>query len=297
MFINRLWTKQSIFMKKLAISSLLVFLLHQTNVATAQYYYYNDDFYDKDLVWEMGISANRMFSYTDVGNKKGFPPFNLNMKDSRGSAGFYVAGTYQQTFSIRLEGTWGQIAGNDENGLYPARGLSFRTSIQELSVLGELHFLMLQKNRENPPAVSPYFAIGASFFDFNPQTNVNGRWVDLKPLRLEGQGFTEYPERSIYRSPQTAITYGFGAKYDINHFITARLETLYRYTFTDYLDDVSFPTYADPALFSKYLSASQAALAAQIVSTTGQSRGNPKTKDGYLSINLKVGVTLGRQRR
>jgi len=66
--------------------------------------------------------------------------------------------------------------------------------------------------------------------------------------------------------------------------------------------------YIDPDLFSHYLNAGQAALARKIADRRseltnspaflpGQRRGDPSSKDAFLSINVKLGLVLNRSRR
>jgi hypothetical protein len=76
---------------------------------------------------------------------------------------------------------------------------------------------------------------------------------------------------------------------------------------TDYLDDAS-TDYIDPNLFYSYLPANQAAIAQQLYNRKGElnpndglqpgeQRGDPKDKDAFFTIQLKIGMTLGRIRR
>jgi hypothetical protein len=149
--------------------------------------------------------------------------------------------------------------------------------------------------------------VGIGGFSFNPQTYYQGKWVNLHPLRTEGQDFSEYPERKQYKLGQVCVPLGGGLKYEFSSFFNMRVEALYRYTFTDYLDDAS-KTYIEAAYFKNYLYPREAALAEALAnrykeknSTIDYSgnvpRGGSKTKDKYFTINFKLGLTLGRQRR
>lgn len=150
--------------------------------------------------------------------------------------------------------------------------------------------------------------MGAGYFSFEPEANLNGQWYALAPLKLEGQGFTEYPKRKPYDLKQINLLGGLGLRYEVNDFINARIELVHRKLFTDYLDDVS-TDYIDPALFYNYLSPTQAALAQQLYfrrnelnasdaqPLTGDQRGDPKDKDAYFTIQAKIGFIIGAQRR
>ena len=100
----------------------------------------------------------------------------------------------------------------------------------------------------------PYIVGGAGFFHFNPKSEYNEpggtkRMVELKPLRLEGQGFAEYPDRKEYSLIQKELLFGGGVKYYLNESMYVGFEVLHRKTFTDYIDDVS-TKYINPALFN-----------------------------------------------
>lgn len=273
--------------------------------ASAQYYFYNNKFYDNDVVFELGASIGIMNSITDLGGqaKQSKVYLNeINWQNATNAAGVYAAMMYQQTLGVRLEATFGSVKGHDsllqKGSPRFERNLSFKSDIRELALLVEFHPLML-KYAEEPPHLSPYVLAGAGWYSFNPQGNLNGTWIDLKPLSTEGQGFTEFPTRQPYRLSQANLAAGLGVKYELFQSVNLRLEWLHRYLFTDYLDDVS-QGYIDPALFSKYFSPAKA-LQAQAMNTRGlrndKNRGEPENKDVYFSINLKLGVTLGRTRR
>ncbi|WP_456300531.1 DUF6089 family protein [Spirosoma telluris] len=68
-------------------------------------------------------------------------------------------------------------------------------------------------------------------------------WVKLQPLHTEGQGQPGYDKP--YSLVTLAIPVGIGARYRLNENFNLGVEIGYRYTFTDYLDDVG-GTYAAP---------------------------------------------------
>jgi hypothetical protein len=152
-----------------------------------------------------------------------------------------------------------------------------------------------------PPRTSPYVLAGVGYFSFNPQTKLGNNYIDLQPLRTEGQGFAE-TGRKEYSLSQLNIPIGAGVKYELSPLVNLRAELLYRKTFTDYIDDLS-TTYIDPALFPKYLTPQQVANARilydrQIEPHAGVDgiRGISRNNDAYLSANLKISVIIGRER-
>jgi hypothetical protein len=289
--------------KKILI--LLFVIATSTGSSFSQFYYYNNKYYDKDLLFEVGLSVGSMHGMTDVGRKKfsKFLPSNLDFSSTKLNGSIYYGFMYQGISGGRVEATIGRVAGSDQNGLYKGRNLSYRSRISELSVLGEFHPLML-KSFENIPSISPYIIAGFGAFSFWPQALYNNEWVPLHSLRTEGQGCTEYPNRKQYKLTQLTIPFGSGLKYELSPKYNLRLESVLRYTFTDYLDDAS-TTSVDPSLFSKYLGPDEAALAAALTdrrnekapgSAIGRVQRGGRGKDKYLTINLKFGLVLGRER-
>ncbi|HEX6914582.1 MAG TPA: hypothetical protein VF145_05050 [Chitinophagaceae bacterium] len=280
---------------------LVLAVLFTAQTAHGQYYYYDNNYYDNDIIWEIGFSTGLMTGITDIGGKKGFMP---NFGSSQLNAGAYAGVMYQNVAGVRLEATWGKIAGADSNGAQTRRNLSFRSSIREIALIGEFHPLML-RYRDQPPQFSPYVAFGMGWFSFNPQANLNGKWIDLQPLRTEGQGFPERPGTRPYRLSQSNIIGGMGVKYELSQWLSLRAEMLLRLTFTDYLDD-AHSTYVDPAWFDTNLPAQQATLAKELYdrskdkdpafSGPGAVRAGSGTNDHYMTFNPKFAINLGRQR-
>ena len=80
----------------------------------------------------------------------------------------------------------------------------------------------------------PYGITGVGGFRFNPKAyyypdpnNLNVKeLVELRPLRLEGQGMSQYPERKEYNLTQLEIPMGAGFKYYIKENTYIGLEVL-----------------------------------------------------------------------
>lgn len=285
----------------------------------AQYYYYNDKYYDNAVVFEVGATGGVMNSLTDLGGKKGAGKNfikDLRWKTAKPSFGGYFLANYLDKIALRLEATFGEVVGYDSilkkvasstTGRYE-RNLSFKSRISEFQLALEVHPLMFRDlDKYDPPVISPYVVAGAGYFSFDPQAQLNGVWHRLQPLRLEGQGFTEYPDRKTYKLSQINIVGGLGVRYQLSPMLNARLEFIQRKLFTDYLDDAS-TGFIDPTLFYNYLSPGQAAIAQQLYDRKNElptydgsvpvlERGDPKDNDSYFTIQFKLGLTLGRQRR
>lgn len=304
-------------MRKIFVLLPVSFVLCQ--LLKAQYYFYNDKYYENAVVAELGGSYGFMNAFTDLGGKKGIGKNfikDLTWKTAKPSYSLYILGMYQNAIGARLEATFGSIAGYDSilkkvaattSGRYE-RNLSFKSKITDIQLAVEVHPLfIINYDDENPPPFSPYAVMGVGYYSFDPQANLNGQWYALQPLRTEGQGFREHRDRKPYKLHQINIAAGIGIKYELTTLFNVRLEAVHRILSTDYLDDVS-TTYIDPNLFSVNLPATLAPAAQQLYSRkgelnpgdatiTGSQRGDPKDKDAFFTIQLKIGMVIGRQKR
>ncbi|MEP6615210.1 MAG: hypothetical protein ABJA57_01460 [Ginsengibacter sp.] len=277
------------------------------------------DYFDQPTVYEAGISFGPMNSLTDIGGKKGNGARglkDLNFKNTNLNAGIYGKVLYKNLFGVRLDVNFGKIEASDADLVDVkstaidrySRNLSFRSKIFEVNVLGEVYPLTLFGNAGPvyvSHAFSPYILAGLGVFHFNPQTKLNSQWINLQPLRTEGEGFSEYPDRKVYHKTQIDIPFGIGARYQVSDNINLSLDFLFRKLFTDYLDDVS-TTYIDPTLFQKYLSGDDLANALALNNRAGQDpqhpdrqyvspgdrRGNSSRNDHFFSLNVKVGYVF-----
>jgi len=267
---------------------------------------------------EFGFGASNFLG--DLGGKDGigtndfrdleFTEFNM--------AGFIG---YRHAFFKHLYGranfAYGRVTGNDKltkEVFRNNRNLSFRSDIFEFDFMAEFwvqlggkkgHQYKLKRvgKEESPWRVrGAYFTAfaGLGLFHFNPKAYVQEQWVELRPLRTEGQGLPNGPAE--YRLWQLNIPVGVSLMFNMHKHWSMGLELQYRYTFTDYIDDVSTNYYSpdDIALYNEdglgdlaaYLS--NPALGAQsggvgnYSTSVGQQRGDPRDDDGYLYALLKM---------
>lgn len=303
-------------MKKTSfILSFLVLSTGFLNRLQAQYDFHNDLYYSKDYVYEIGASLGLMDCFTDLGGKKGtgskyFKDYNF--KNAQMGASIYATLLYRYAVGLRLEATFGNVKASDDvlksvkettSGRYD-RNLSFRSKIIEISLIAEAHPLYFKRYKDEQalPRLSPYVMGGIGFFKFNPQAKLNGKWIDLKPLSTEGQGFSEYPDRKTYKLTQLLIPVGLGLKYKVTPELNLSMECATRILFTDYLDDVS-TDYIDPAVFSNHFSGEKLANATKLsdrqqeidpnhTTNIGWQRGNASNNDSYFTFSVKVAVLL-----
>ena len=120
----------------------------------------------------------------------------------------------------------------------------------------------------------------------------------MRELDTEGQNLPGGPKK--YRRIRLNSPVGIGAKYNINRTWARSLEYGFRYTFTDYIDDVS-TRYVNPALLeaqdgpaAAYFSDPKTTvdtdngefIIGEGRSLTGEQRGNPGSNDTYMFLTL-----------
>jgi len=274
------------------------------------------------LLAQPNVSDPYLQKFTEIGFQAGVAGYAGDLGGALGSSNFKdfsggllrpmlnINATHRMSAwaSIRPGLTVGRIAGDDRTMAsgtstdpnLALRNLSFRSAIAEFSVLADINpFYIFKGYAAKEHKFYPYGSIGIGAFYFNPQANLNGVWYDLKPLRLEGQGFPEHPERRQYNKVQISIPMGLGFKYYFGDKYYAGAEGMLRKTFTDYIDDVS-TSYIDPALFDAYLSPENASIAKELQNRDasnnriGQQRGSSSNDDYFYTVSLRFGFVLGR---
>jgi Domain of unknown function (DUF6089) len=130
-----------------------------------------------------------------------------------------------------------------------ARNLSFATHLFEVHGALEINLLPIEILHRK---ASPYIFGGISVFYFNPYAlDNNGDKVFLRPLSTEGEGLPMYPDRKEYSLVNMAFPFGAGMKFFIGKRLMLTGELGFRYTNTDYLDDVS-KTYVNLDTLQRY---------------------------------------------
>ena len=297
---------------------LLVTFLSAALMAHSQSYFSYGNRIEPEWLAEIGMSAGAMNCLTDIGGNPGQgvkPVKDINWNQTRPALAVFLAISYHSLFSLKLGLMAGSISGADsllKNGNASSvnrygRNLHFKTDLVELSLNAEWYPINFFFRNSDAPLFSPFLSAGIGIFKFNPRTSINGTWVALRPLHTEGEGFPEYPDRTIYKQFSWSLPFGMGILYDAGKLVRFRLEAAYRLTATDYLDDVS-QSYINPAIFSRHLPPEQADLAASLADRSkelngviahqpGEKRGDPSNNDAWFSCLLSISLALGRQLR
>ena len=254
---------------------------------------------------EIFFAAGPTFFLGDLGglNKEGTQKslVDLDFSSTRYGGGLGYRFRFHPRWATSTQLYFALVDGKDSNTdeiIRRSRNLSFRSPIIELSQ--RLEFIILANEKVGAryrikglrgmryKSDVLYIFSGISGFYFNPQTQINGKWTNLRPLKTEGQGLPggadEYGRFSV------AIPLGVGFKLGIGEFWRIGLEVSYNKTFTDYIDDVSTVYYNPSTLNSQVGSEAVYAANPAIENHTwfgeGMQRGNPDDKDTYLFANI-----------
>ena len=191
---------------------------------------------------EVGFSLGASHYFGDLN-----PDVHLNRPKI--AAGIFFRKQYGNYVALRVSGNFAQLGYSDiynkQNEFMLRRNLSFNTNIYELAVQGDFNFFKYVPGSEYD-RFTPYVTFGMGIFNYDPYAYYQGKKVYLRPLGTEGQGSALYPDRKAYGSMAVCFPLGVGFKYSLNARMNLGFEVVYRFTTTDYIDDVS-TTYAPDA--------------------------------------------------
>lgn len=275
---------------------------------------------ERTTYWEGGLTIGPSNFLGDLGGNYGKgKPFlkDNNIQMTKLTYGVHASYHPSEVFAIRIALNFGTLEGDDAiikgKGGYEearrARNSDFKSKFQELFVVAEFYpgVLFEYEPEDVYHKMRPYLLAGVGGFHFNPMGTdpLTGEWVALKPLRTEGQGMAEFPDRKEYKLYQVNVPMGVGMKYYITERSNLSLEVIHRTTFTDYIDDVS-TRYIDPNLFyqyrPQYFTTQTADLAARMANKSGttgtrfepgKKRGTAENNDAYYSIGFKFSTRIG----
>jgi len=272
--------------------------------------------------YEFGAGVGPLFFLGDLGGNSGTGKTfvkDVNLPLTRMAKGVYANLYPAEWLGFRVALNFGQLEGDDSKisekigGREQSRrirNLKFKSSMFEAYAATEIYPTVFMEQFDGLQGkLRPYGVVGVGIMKFNPKGEYfhpsgESEWVDLHPLRLEGQGMTEYADRKEYSLTTLEIPMGFGAKYYFKENMYVGMEVLHRKTFTDYIDDVS-TNYIDPTHFAAYLTAEQTAMANQLHyrenfvpggnltrPSMNEQRGDPKENDSFFSTIIRLGWRL-----
>jgi hypothetical protein len=206
------------------------------------------------------------------------------------SLGVFGSRNFDGYWSLKAKYTFGQIGADDNTSSNPqfrARNLSFRTTLNELSLVTEFNFLKyipeIGQNR-----FTPFVYVGLGGVAYNPQATYEGHVYDLRPLKTEG-------ESKPYPGVAFSIPYGVGFKYNFSGKWNFIADIGYRNPSTDYLDDVS-GVYPNKSKLSSPLAQALSDRSGEetgvYIGSPGSQRGDGRPHDTYMFLSLSISFTF-----
>ncbi len=305
--------------------------------------------FDKNKIYNsIGFSVNALNYYGDIAPKPN--KFSSDISFTRPAFGISLNHRFGPRYSIQGQLMYGTLTGSDSKSADPGdlksgvfryqRNLSFRNRMFELSAVAVFDLFENESTYINRVPWTPYVYIGVAGFTNNPEgqapaTDLNGnaltesgKWVKLRPLGTEGQYSTLDPADvnsgiKPYKTLQVAIPFGIGARFKINQVLDLSADIGFRYTFTDYIDDVS-KNYVDLGVLKSPLAQAMSYRTGELSTANesytytgrdgksytvqpgygserkgiesndpGNVRGNKKDKDIYMVTSIRVSYILG----
>jgi len=221
------------------------------------------------------------------------------------SGGAFFKKQFNNYVGIKLAANYAMLGYSDRystNYVQKLRNLSFNTNVWELSVSGDFNFFKFHPGFEEY-RYTPYVSLGIGIFTYDPYAYLNGEKYYLRPLGTEGQGSAQYPNLKPYSSTAISFPVAVGVKYNLSPKINVFGEICYRFTTTDYLDDVSglyapdaFPVGPDGQPTAGYLLQDRSYELGATVGIKGRQRGNSKRKDAFATAQIGISFNISSYR-
>ena len=301
-------------LKKYYIKILAVLLL--SNSVFAQTFARRDSWKKerKEIYFSVGAAnfLGDLGGLNRIGTHYSYADIEMHLTKTAWSAGYRYR--ISKKWATNSSFSFLQVSGNDALTKEPIRNnrnLNFKSNIFELST--KVEFALSFDKHGNRYKIKKtmfrryhsygsyyYLTAGIGAFYYNPKEQYGGNWYTIHDYDLEGQGLPGGPKQ--FKRVSISIPMGIGARYSLGRRVSIGIEYLFRKTFTDYIDGVS-TVYYNPDLLMKYKGPIAVALADPNLgkipgqTMTGQERGNPKDKDSYFTLEVKIGYVLSNKKR
>lgn len=137
---------------------------------------------------------------------------------------------YNKRWLFRSQLNYATFGGQDKGRNNASRNLSFLTHGVELNVGAVYDIIKFEPLYFRRLDVLPYLHAGIGFLQYSPTTKYNGEWYRLRPIETEGAKYSQFA---------AVIPFGLGLRFKMHDHWDLCTEFGFRYTTTDYLDDVS----------------------------------------------------------
>ncbi|WP_118972600.1 type IX secretion system protein PorG [Taibaiella koreensis] len=252
-------------------------------------------------------SAQEFYQSTEYGVLLGASTYfgdlnpNYGLKYIRPAGGLFLRYHLNPYIALRGAVNYTKVGYDDQftsNPYQQQRNLSFRSDIVEATVMAEFNFFWFSTG-DPQHRFTPYLTGGIGAFYYEPYTDLNGRRYNLRPLGTEGQNTEEFKNRK-YKPYSICLPVGAGIKYWLGPGVNFSAEIVNRFTFTDYMDDVS-NTYVgadrflanpkNPSVASQ-LQDRSITVDGQKLGRAGKQRGDNASKDQYLMVQFSLSFQL-----
>jgi hypothetical protein len=245
---------------------------------------------------EFGIGLGAAHYFGDLNTR-------ASLRRPKAAATVFFRKNFNNYISGRIGASFARLgysdAYNTKNEYMYRRNLSFNTNVWELSLQGDFNFFRFLPG-ERDYSFTPYVTLGLGIFSYDPFTYLRGEKYYLRPLGTEGQGSALYPDRKQYSTMAMSIPVGAGIKYALNERFNIGFEILYRFTNTDYLDDVSttfvspeaFPTNPDGTPSAALLLSDRSYERGTPIGLPGRQRGTSTSKDHFVTAMVHLTFNL-----
>jgi hypothetical protein len=273
-------------LKKIGLIIVLSISLGSTKAQTLEAYSHQAEY-------GFSVGLGHYFGDLNTGAKINRPKF---------SGGIFFRKQVNNYVGVRIAANYAFLAYSDVYSTNPVeqqRNLSFNTNVWEMSVSGDFNFFKFVPGFEEY-RFTPYVSLGIGVFSFDPYAYLGAQKYLLRPLGTEGQGSALYPDKKPYSPIALCIPFGVGMKYAINENMNVFGEISYRFTNTDYLDDISgtyapdaFPPLPDGSPSPAFLLQDRSYETGTSIGIKGRQRGNSLQKDAF--VTMQVGLSFNIQ--
>ncbi len=240
------------------------------------------------------------------------------INNTRQSLGIFFRKQFNDYIGLRVSGTYAQLAYNSNSTSNPiyqkVQNLSFYDDVYEFAVQGDFNFFRYN-SLEPYQRFTPYITLGLGVINYSPYViltpQVQKEWN--LPSNKQALRELETEEEKSYTNMAISCPLGVGFKFSINKKIGFFAEAVYRFTNTDYLDDVSktyigydeaiklktqpIPSIAyllqDPSIYSSFVPSETITPIGYI---KGAKRGDPSTKDAFVIAQFGITWNIGTHR-
>ncbi len=247
---------------------------------------------------EFGVTFGAAHYFGDLNTRAG-------LNRPKPAIGLFFRKQFGNYIGLRIAGHYAQLGYSDtysKNEYQQKRNLSFNTNIWEIAAMADFNFFKFVPNDPNY-LFTPYISLGAGVFTYDPYAYLDGKKEFLRPLGTEGQT-VGYMGRKQYGTMAVCIPFGVGIKYNVSEKLNLSFEVGHRFTFTDYLDDVS-TTYIGADKFPLAGNGPTARLLQDrsyeldpddIIGFEGRQRGFSKQKDQYIIAEIGLSFNISSYR-